>query len=176
MQTCVFQFLDIATSFHDGYFAVVSRLFVVFSLSCRSLCEVTKCHKRIQFEVELAYASVFINVKSPTCAPHSRTGGWRSLRFALFRDALRYVSRNHRSYQLACCRSVDVGIDVDIALHFTIVPPPDRPKYIFKLEITIQRNKISWDFFTLCDPSKRLRWSVEKRTVHFWCCINIWEF
>ena len=63
---CCIPISDITTSFHDGYFAVVSRLFVVFSLSYRSLCEVTKRHKRIQFEVELAYASVFINVKSPT--------------------------------------------------------------------------------------------------------------
>lgn len=66
---CYIQISDIPTSFHVGYFAVFRAvalccIFVVAFV----LCEVTKCHKRIQFEVELVYASVFINVKSSICA------------------------------------------------------------------------------------------------------------
>jgi len=68
-------------------------------------------------------------------------GEWRSLHFALLRDALRYVSRNHRWYQLACFKSV--GLDVSITLHFTIV----QTKYIFNFGITIHPNKVSTDFF-----------------------------
>lgn len=45
------------------------------------------------------------------------------------------------------------------ALHFTIVPLPDGPKYIFNLGITIRRNKMSWGFF-----ASRSRWSAEKFT------------
>lgn len=53
---------------------------------------------------------------------------WRSLHFALLRDALRYVSRNHRWHQPACFwKRRD---DVNVTSHFHVYPRAWRSKLL----------------------------------------------